>query len=88
MRKRNNGNGIEKGYSLACPHCHAGADGVTLGLYWAFNEHCWRCVICGYREFERARRPSTRTEIIAEKLWDEVLVALEKEEREKQSTLN
>jgi hypothetical protein len=52
MRKRKTGNWKENGHPPACPHCRTGGDGVLVGLFWDFNERCWRCVICGYRGFE------------------------------------
>ncbi|MBI3611512.1 MAG: hypothetical protein HY204_12535 [Nitrospirae bacterium] len=34
-----------------CPHCRSGSKGNTLGLLWELREGCWRCVICGYRDY-------------------------------------
>jgi len=70
----------ECGHLKACPHCGIGEDGVTLGPYWDFNEECWRCIICGYRAYEEALCYKSKAEIMADKLWDEVLDALDKEE--------
>ena len=78
MRKRKHNNWKENGHAPACPHCGAGADGVTLGLFWYFDEHCWRCIMCGYRGYKHPR-PKTRAEIVAERIWDQVLEALERE---------
>lgn len=66
----------------ACPHCGTGADGVTLGLVWDYYEHCWRCVICGYRGYEHLLRPKTKAEVVAERIWDEILDGLDEEENQ------
>jgi rubredoxin len=68
------------GHSLTCPHCGAGADGITLGLFWDLHDRCWRCIICGYRQYKNAERPKTRNEIVAERIWDQILDALDKED--------
>ena len=80
MKKRKNFKSKENGRASTCPHCGAGADGITLGLYWDFDEHCWRCVICGYRGYEDVLRPKSKAEIAAERVWDDVLNFPEKEE--------
>jgi len=82
MRKRERVNGKGNGQAPACPHCGAGKDGVTLGLFWDFDEHCWRCIMCGYRGYERVLRVKSKAEIVAERIWDEVLEALDREERD------
>lgn len=82
MSKKNNYNTKENGHALACPHCGAGTDRVTVGLSWDFNDHCWRCVICGYRGYEHSIKPRGKAEIVAESIWDQVLDALDKENSE------
>lgn len=79
MRRRTNDIWKENGHALACPHCGAGEDGVTLGLYWDYDERCWRCIICGYRGYEPVLRPKSKAEIVAERVWDEILDALDNE---------
>jgi rubredoxin len=78
MRKRKRDNGKCNGQALTCPHCGAGADGVTLGLHWDFDEHCWRCIMCGYRGYEHVLRPRSKAEVVAERIWDEILDELDK----------
>jgi rubredoxin len=80
MRKRKNDKWKENGHALTCPHCGAGAGGATLGLFWDFDERCWRCIMCGYRQYKVSDRPQTKSEIVAERVWDEILDALEREE--------
>jgi len=82
MKEAKRNNGREERAPNECPHCGAGADGVTVGLFWDFGDHCWRCVTCGFRVYEHAARPRTQAEIVAEKLWDEVLYALDSEDGE------
>jgi hypothetical protein len=55
----------ENGHALACPYCSA-------GTYWDFQDCCWLCIICGYREYEQALRLRSMIEIVAEKVWDEI----------------
>lgn len=45
---------LEHMTGLVCPHCGAGRDERTVGLAWEPDEGNWRCVICGFREQERA----------------------------------
>jgi rubredoxin len=79
MRKRKGDNGKGNRKAPACPYCGAGADGTTLGLTWDYIDHCWHCVICGYRDYEQPRTPKTRAEIMAEKIWDQINFMLDKE---------
>lgn len=75
-----NGNGKEKTNPLACPHCGAGEDENTVGLFWDFNEHCWHCVICGHRVYEQTLQPKSQIGVVAETIWDdwdEVLDAID-----------
>ena len=81
MRRTTKSNWKENGHASACPHCKAGADGVTVGLYWDFDAHCWRCFICGYRGYEEIVRPKTKAEIVAERIWDETFDDLDDEKR-------
>jgi hypothetical protein len=81
MRKRKREKGNGNGRVPACPHCGAGADGATIGIYWSYDERCWRCIICGYRGYENVLRPKRRADIVAERIWDEILDALDQEER-------
>lgn len=76
---RKNGNERENDHALACPHCGAGGDEKTVGLYWDSSGRCWRCIACGYRGYEHTIRPRTKAEIVAERLWDETLDALDEE---------
>jgi hypothetical protein len=69
----------KNGHALACPHCRAGVDGVTAGLYWGFQDHCWQCIICGYRAYEQVLRLRNEAEIAAEKIWDEIFDDLDDE---------
>lgn len=80
---KKNGNGRENNRALACPHCGTGGDEKTVGLYWDSDERCWRCVICGYRGYEHAIKPRAKAEIVAERLWDEILDALDEENKKK-----
>jgi rubredoxin len=80
MRNRKNDKWKENGHALICPHCGVGADGVTLGLFWDLHDRCWRCIICGYRQYRDAERPRTQAEIVAERIWDAVIEELEKEQ--------
>lgn len=73
--------GKETDHALVCPHCGAGGDEKTVGLYWESDERCWRCVICGYRGYEHTIRSRTKTETVAESLWDQVLDALDEENK-------
>lgn len=77
--KRKNENGKETDHALTCPHCGTGGDEKTVGLYWETDERCWRCVICGFREYEHTIGPQKKAEIVAESIWDQVLDALDKE---------
>ena len=79
MRRATNNGWKENGHALACPHCHAGADGATVGLYWDFDDYCWQCIICGYREYERIAHRRSKAENAAERIWDECFDALDKE---------
>ncbi len=79
MRRRTNDKWIENGDPSPCPHCGAGADGVTVGLYWDLDDHCWRCIICGYRGYEPILRQKSKAEIVKERIWDEILDTLDKE---------
>lgn len=65
------------GHPLACPHCGAGVDGNTLGLYWDFYEHCWRCIICGYRKYKHATQSKSKKEIEQERLLEQVMDSLD-----------
>lgn len=69
-RKTENGKG--NGHLTPCPHCGAGADGATIGLFWDSIDHCWWCVTCGYRGYEHAARPRTEAETFTERLWDDI----------------
>jgi hypothetical protein len=60
-----------------CPHCGAGADIMTVGLYWDFDEDCWHCIICSCRVYEQL---ATEAEINAERIWDIVCDDLDNEE--------
>lgn len=59
--------GKEKTNPLACPHCGAGEDENTIGLFWDFNEHCWHCVICGHRTYENSPGRRTLAQVVAER---------------------
>ena len=48
---------LERMTAFACPHCGAGHDERTVGLVWDPREQCWRCLICGFREYEQAASP-------------------------------
>lgn len=63
---------------LTCPHCGAGKDGITLGLFWDSRERSWRCLICSHRTFERRKR--SQAEILEDMMWDRVLAAFDQEE--------
>lgn len=78
MRNGKRNNARERNEELACPHCGAGSDGETLGLFWDFVEHCWRCIMCGYRGYE-CQRPKTNAGVMAEKEWDEINAMLDQE---------
>jgi rubredoxin len=80
MRKRKNDKWKENGHALTCPHCAAGGDGITLGLFWDCYDQCWRCLMCGYRKYKHPERPKTKAEIVAERIWDQVLDALDQED--------
>ncbi len=80
--KRKIENGKENGHAPVCPHCGAGRNEKSVGLYWESDDRCWRCVVCGYRGYEHAIKPRTKAEIVAESLWDQVLDALDKEKSE------
>ena len=79
MRRPTNDKWKENGYVLACPHCRTGADGVTVGLFWDFDDHCWLCIICSYREYEKILRQRIEAERVAERIWDDFLEDLDKE---------
>ena len=53
---------------------------MTVGLYWEFDEHCWQCIICGYQGYEQVSRSRNKVEIVAARIWDEILDSLDKEE--------
>jgi len=80
MKRTTNYSWKENGRRPGCPHCGAGADAVTVGLYWNFEDHCWQCIICGYRGYERVQHRRSPAVIIAERLWDEVLDTLDQED--------
>ena len=71
--------GKEKRHALACPHCRAGMDEMTVGLFWDFQDHCWQCVICGYRVYEQVLRLRSAAEMVAERVWDEICDELDDE---------
>lgn len=79
MSKKNNCNTKENNHALACPHCGAGADRSTVGLFWDSNEDCFRCVICGYRGHEQKLQPKTQALIASENIWDQLMEAIDKE---------
>jgi len=62
----------DNGDPSACPHCGAGADRITVGLYWDFDERCWHCIICGCRAYEQALCLMSEAEIEAERVWDRI----------------
>ncbi len=63
--------------ALACPHCRAGDDGQTLGLFWDETEGAWRCMLCGHRTFDRRRMSCA--EMMGERLWDRIIDLLDRE---------
>ncbi|MCC6545365.1 MAG: hypothetical protein IT392_12860 [Nitrospirae bacterium] len=75
--KKNGKRSKNNGRQLTCPHCGAGADGNTVGLYWDFQEYCWKCVICGYREYEHASRSKSMKELEQELLLDQIMDSLD-----------
>ena len=60
---------------LACPHCRAGAERSVVGLCWDQDETSWRCLLCGYRVFDRPRR--SEAQIAADRLWEQIFPSLE-----------
>jgi len=48
---------LERLPGLTCLHCGAGRDAHTVGLVWDSSEQDWRCLICGYRAYEKATEP-------------------------------
>lgn len=48
-----------------------------MDLYWDFHEHCWRCIICGYREYKHAIRSKSKKELEQERLLDQVMNSLD-----------
>jgi hypothetical protein len=41
-------------------------------MYWDFQDRCWLCIICGYREHEQALRLRNMVEIVSARVWDEI----------------
>ena len=78
MRRMINNTREENGQTMHCPHCGAGADGATVGVYWSSKDLCWKCVICGYRKYRLQQRK--KTEVRNEKIWDEIFDAIDEEE--------
>src|SRR6185295_14473061 len=68
MRKTTNDKRQDNGEPSACPHCGAGGDRITVGLYWDLNECCWHCFVCGCRAYEEAVCLTST----AESLWDRI----------------
>jgi len=64
--------------SLACPHCRAGAEQAVVGLCWDQDEASWRCLLCGYRVFDRPRR--SEAQVAAERLWEQMFPSAEDED--------
>jgi len=65
----------QKNGQLICPHCRAGEDEISLGLFWDLSEKAWRCIACGHRSYER--RPKTQAQLLEDLVWDRVLESLE-----------
>jgi len=61
----------ENGHALACPYCRA-------GMYWDFQDRCWFCIICGYRD-EQVLRLRNMVEIVAGQVWAEIFDNLDEE---------
>lgn len=61
--------------SLACPHCRAGAEQAVVGLCWDQDEASWRCLLCGYRVFDRPHR--SEAQIAAERFWEQMFPSME-----------
>ena len=55
---------------LDCPHCHAGNNGLTVGLYWDINEEAWRCFECGHRIYEK--KIITQAQLLEDLKWERV----------------
>jgi hypothetical protein len=62
----------DNGDPSACPHCGAGEDRITVGLYWDFDESCWHCIICGCRVYEQVVCLMSEADIEAERVWDRI----------------
>ena len=60
---------------LACPHCQAGVERAVVGLCWDQDETSWRCLLCGYRVFDRPRR--NEAQVAADRLWEDVFPSVE-----------
>ena len=63
---------------LDCPHCHAGNNGLTVGLYWDINEEAWRCFECGHRIYEK--KIKTQAQLLEDLKWERVFATFENEE--------
>lgn len=70
--KKNGKRWKKNGHLLACPHCGAGA-GDTVGIYWDFYEHCWRCIICGYREYDTTARNKSKKQLAQERMIEQIM---------------
>jgi DNA-directed RNA polymerase subunit RPC12/RpoP len=68
--------------SLACPHCQAGAEQAVVGLCWDQDEASWRCLLCGYRVFDRPRR--SEAQIAADRFWEQMFPSVEDEDGRRQ----
>lgn len=60
---------------LACPHCQAGVEPAVVGLCWDQDEMSWRCLLCGYRVFDRPRR--SEAQIASDRLWEQIFPSVE-----------
>lgn len=67
---------------LSCPHCRAGEDGNSVGLFWDLNEKAWRCISCGHRSYERKQR--TQAQLLEELVWDQVLESMDPLEKKEE----
>jgi len=72
MKTTRNDEWEETKHALGCPHCGAGVDGATVGLYWDFDDRCWQRIMCGCRVYEQVLRLRSEAEIAAERVWDEI----------------
>ena len=55
----------ETGHAAACRYCRG-------GMYWDYQERCWLCILCGYREHNKSLKLKRMAEVVTARVWNEI----------------